>query len=776
MASKKKNQPEQKPQAEPEPQGEPEPQAERSQPVGYPDSASHLRDHLQRLHLMVKAQTIRWRVTIGEWKETKHWGMVHVDEPEVEAFLKAPFGSFGEYSDETREALASLAKEARSLADRIKNSELNTKASVPLRLRTLEQAFSLTVMERNILLACLLPEWEPRYRRLYGYLQDDASRTQPTVELVASILSTDGNGFDAVRDCLEDDGKLVAQSLVTMRNRTDEPLRVRSLRLDDRIAAHLFGSDTPDAKLLGFVSWAEELNWTDLHADAQHLDRLQRIAKWYADRDSAEGVAVFLRGLYGSGRQASARALATSLDMPLLKVDVPRALRSATPWEQTVFLVFREARLRSAAVHWSGCEVLMGADPAPAHLDALLSAAESYPGLVILASQRVWEAGFRLQNKTQFHLELGIPGYSQRRKLWNMHMPTAKQFAKPVPDLDALADALAARFQLTEGQMRDAIRAAHGHSLLRDPGAGSLVAEDLYEGCRRQASHRLLTFARRIEPRLHLSFADLVLPEANLRQLRDVQHRIRSMQRVHSELGFEHRLRLSNGMVVLFTGASGTGKTMAAECLARELGVDLYKVDLSSVVSKWVGETEKNMHQLFAEAEDSSAIIFFDEADALFGKRGEVKDARDRWANTEVNYLLQRIEEYVGIVILATNLRQNIDEAFLRRISAMVEFPAPNEAARVQIWRGMFPAGIKGPSTQELETLASRIRLPGGSIKNIVVDAAFRATATAGQEEPVVTLQHLVLASAREYQKLGRPLTKTEFGDEFYRWIEKEIL
>jgi AAA+ superfamily predicted ATPase len=560
------------------------------------------------------------------------------------------------------------------------------------------------------------------------------------------------------------------------RNRNDEPLPLRALRLDDRIAAYLFGSDAPDRRLLGCVSWAEELAWKDVHGDAQHIERLKRIANWSGGQKPPRGAAVLLRGIYGSGRSASARALATELALPLLMIDVPRLLYSNQPWDQIVQAAFREARLRNAAIYWAGCEALLGLDQRASQLDHLMSAAESYPGWVILASQTAWDMGGRFRVKKFFHLELGIPGYAQRLELWKAHMPAADQFARPAPDRAALADALAARFQLTEGQVLDAIRTAETHALLRDSKSVALLPDDLFEGCRRQAGRRLLAFARRIEPRLHLSFADLVLPEANLRQLRDVQHRIRSMQRVHSELGFEHRLRLSNGMVVLFTGASGTGKTMAAECLARELGVDLYKVDLSSIVSKWVGETEKNLHQLFTEAEDSSAIIFFDEADALFGKRGEVKEARDRWANTEVNYLLQRIEDYVGVVILASNLRQNIDEAFLRRISAMVEFPAPNESARVQIWRGMFPAGLKGPSDEELELLASRIKVPGGSIRNIVVDAAFRATAAAGQDQPVVTLHHLVLASAREFQKLGKPLTKTEFGDEFYRWIEKEIL
>jgi ATPase family associated with various cellular activities (AAA) len=767
MAPKKQNPRAPKRQAKPAP-------VERAQPAGYADSASHLRDHLERIDLLVKAQTVRWTATIGASKPEEHWGMVHVTDAEMQVFLHADFDSLGAYPEAVSDKLAELDEKIKSISARINQSERNTDPSTPLALRTLQQAFSLSEIERDVLLVCLLSEWDPRYRRLYGYLQDDATRTQPTIELVSSILSTDGNGLDRIRPCLEDHRPLVSNWLVAVRNRHDEPLPVRSLRVDDRIAAHLFGSNTLDARLLGVAKWADSLQWNDLHCDTHYSQRLQRIARWYREDKPEHGAALLLRGVYGTPQSASARALSTELAMPLLILDVPRALRPAVPWDETVLLAFREAVLRGAALYWAGLESLLAADQPPAHLDDLVSAAERYPGLVIFGSQTVWHPGGRFQDKPLLHLELGIPTYAHRLALWKLHMPAADRFAQPTPDRDALADALAARFQLTEGQVLDAIRAAEAHALLRDSYL-ALLPEDLYEGCRRQAGRRLLSFARRIEPRLHLSLSDLVLPEANRRQLRDVQHRIRSMQRVHSELGFEQRLRLGDGMVVLFTGASGTGKTMAAECLARDLGVDLYKVDLSSIMSKYVGETEKNLQQLFTEAEDSSAIIFFDEADALFGKRGEVKDARDRWANAEVNYLLQRIEDYAGVVILASNLRQNIDEAFLRRISAMVEFPAPNESARVQIWRGMFPPDLKGPSDEELELLASRIKVPGGSIRNIVVDAAFRATA-AGPGEPVVTLQHLVLASAREFQKLGKPLTKTEFGDEFYRWIEKEIL
>jgi SpoVK/Ycf46/Vps4 family AAA+-type ATPase len=194
------------------------------------------------------------------------------------------------------------------------------------------------------------------------------------------------------------------------------------------------------------------------------------------------------------------------------------------------------------------------------------------------------------------------------------------------------------------------------------------------------------------------------------------------------------------------------------------------------VVSKYVGETEKNLARVFSEAEDANAIILFDEADALFGKRGEVKEAQDRWANMEVNYLLQRVEEYAGTVVLTSNLRQNIDEAFLRRIHVIVDFPSPDAEARLRIIEGLFPPGIQPPATDELRLVADRFKLAGGSFKNIVVDAAFLALAAASGEKLQVTLRQLVAATARECQKLGKPITKGEFGEAFYSWIEEDIL
>ena len=285
-----------------------------------------------------------------------------------------------------------------------------------------------------------------------------------------------------------------------------------------------------------------------------------------------------------------------------------------------------------------------------------------------------------------------------------------------------------------------------------------------------------MTFSRRIEPRPNLRFADIVLPPPNARQLQELRDRIANRSRVKGEIGLNGALPFREGLVAMFTGSSGTGKTLAAELLARDQGVDLRRVDVSLLVSKYVGETEKNLSRLFSEAESSNSIIFFDECDSVFGKRGEVKDPRDRWAAMQVNYLLERIEAYSGVVILASNMRQNIDEAFTRRLDMILEFPLPGAEGRLQILRGMLPGGVSRPTDDELEAIAARFRLSGGNLRNVVIDAAFRALAESGDGSPEISLRHLVIGTAREYQKLGRPVAKADFGEELYALLGEDGL
>jgi SpoVK/Ycf46/Vps4 family AAA+-type ATPase len=237
---------------------------------------------------------------------------------------------------------------------------------------------------------------------------------------------------------------------------------------------------------------------------------------------------------------------------------------------------------------------------------------------------------------------------------------------------------------------------------------------------------------------------------------------------VYDEWGFDQKLHMGKGLNMLFSGPPGTGKTMAAEVIARELELDLYKIDLSQVVSKYIGETEKNLDRIFTAAESTNAILFFDEADSLFGKRSQVHDAHDRYANIEIGYLLQKMEEYDGIAILATNLRNNMDEAFIRRLKFSVEFPFPDESYRFRIWRGHFPGGAPASDDIDFAFLARQFKLAGGNIKNIVLNASFMAAA----DDKCIHMKHLILAARREYQKMGKACTEAIFGE--YMFLIKD--
>jgi SpoVK/Ycf46/Vps4 family AAA+-type ATPase len=238
-------------------------------------------------------------------------------------------------------------------------------------------------------------------------------------------------------------------------------------------------------------------------------------------------------------------------------------------------------------------------------------------------------------------------------------------------------------------------------------------------------------------------------------------HYVKYSSLVYHEWGFDHKLSLGKGLNALFAGPSGTGKTMAAEIIAGELGLDLYKIGLSGVISKYIGETEKNLSRIFSEAETSNAILFFDEADALFGKRSEVRDSHDRYANIEISYLLQKMEEYEGVVILATNLRKNMDDAFVRRMHFTVEFPFPGERERQRIWGRIWPENAPRCQDLDLGFMAHQFELAGGNIRNIALAAAFQAAADGG----AVSMAHLVYATRREYQKMGKIIVDSEFGE-----------
>lgn len=836
----------------------------------YSRSIDHVWNELARIDLLIRAQLVRWRALLGEDKPSEEWGMINVNDAEVRRMLHAPVVAPDALSDTIdRQIGASVQtyvhaahKELTAIADRIRETERE------LRLQTLAERCGLSRLECDILLVCLWAELDDRYRRLYGYLMDDTSRLLPTVNLILDILTptlVDGHTgrvrLGRAREAFAPGAPLLRQHLIALSQGGygAAPTGMLSMQIDPRIVDYLLEGDVLDARLDDIVSIAPGVAvqdpWTLVHQDPPTLKILRAVTEWSAARyQNHQGSTLLLAGKYGSGRIQAAHALCFSADSePLLRVDVAAALRSQIPWNEVVARVYREAGLRwRVAIFWIGCEAIMD-DSARWH--ALTQAAEAYDGITFLESTRGWTPNNLFHENAFAQVNFPVPSYELRVQLWRDQLAQVADFTLPTAEREAMIVTIASSFPFTEGQIADSVIAARGLALQRGSQHAQLQLDDLLEGCRLQASHDLQALAQRIEPRESLTEDDLILPPASQIQFQELITHLRFRDDLRTRIDIGQRFQLGKGTIVLFTGSSGTGKTMAAEILAKALHAAIYRVDLAALVSKYVGETEKNINQIFNLAEGTNAVLFFDEADALFGKRGEVKEAQDRWANLEVNYLLQRVEQYSGVVILTSNLRQNIDEAFLRRIHASIDFPFPDAERRHEIWRRAlhlhdssgqmlrFPdvqyhvltnpiwrdelaqrlrdslaseqssvdtaeigaqvaemllkltrddirrlldpviATLNADAfndllEQEVHALAVRFRLTGGNIKNIAVEAAVRALHESKVKDcPLrLLLRHIIAATAREYQKLGKPVTRGEFGEPFYDWVLEDVM
>ena len=463
---------------------------------------------------------------------------------------------------------------------------------------------------------------------------------------------------------------------------------------------------------------------------------------------------VYLGGRWGGEQRGQALAACERLGLALIRVD-SAALRAAPDLDSQLRRLRRDARLLHAALFFDGWDEASEDNTSAGNADAfersVKQALLGHPLPVILAGR----AARPPRRGPELHLlaEVPEPTYGERLRYW--------EAAIEGPDAAEHAGRLAATFRLGVEQIDAAARMAR--SLARWRGAERTDVGDLLTGARLQSQPRLSDVARRIEARY--GWDDIVLPPDRITQLREIALQVLHQHVVYEQWGFAPKASLGRGVSALFVGDSGTGKTMAAEVIGSALGLDLYKIDLSGLVSKYIGETEKNLARVFDEAQGANAILFFDEADAVFGKRTEVRDSHDRYANIEVSYLLQKIEEYDGIVVLSSNLRANLDDAFLRRLKAIIDFPLPDEGDRRRIWQLNLTADVPLAADVDLDFLARQFRVSGGNIKNIALLAAFLA---AGEESPLA-MRHLIRAARREYQKLGRLVTESDFA----HWYEE---
>jgi hypothetical protein len=597
------------------------------------------------------------------------------------------------------------------------------------RLGIVAGAFGLDDVDVALLVTALAPDVDPRFERLYGYLNDDVTRRRATVGLALGLA---GLPLDdaAARARVAAAGPLARRGLLVMEDR-DRPFLARSLRAPDRVTAFLLGDDDPDAALVPLLDTTVV---PDLRSTPVGLARA-----------IASGVRLtYLRERAGSAAATSAASAIALTGLGFVALDLLRLPPGADPPELLAAALL-EARLREAVLVAGPLEPLV--ERAPSALAALADA--GWP--LILFGSRGWEPAWA--RAVPLQLDAPILGTEDRRRFWH----EALDRRPDAPSNGHLAPLVGSTqaFHMTPQQIGRAVESGLLLALAEDR---ELAAGDLQAGARRQNAAGLERLARRVEP--SAGWDDLVVPADVGRQLDELAGRARQRDRVLGEWRIGGRSNRGRGITALFAGESGTGKTLSAEVIARELGLDLYVIDLSTVVDKYIGETEKNLDRIFTEADRVNGVLLFDEADAIFGKRSEVRDARDRYANVEVAYLLQRMERFDGLAILTTNLRANLDESFTRRLDAIIDFPTPDEDARRSLWRMHLPAQLPQADDLDLDFLAGRFALAGGNIRNICVTAAYFA---ADAEAPV-RMADLIRATGREYQKLGRLTLEAEFG------------
>jgi hypothetical protein len=582
--------------------------------------------------------------------------------------------------------------------------------------------FGLTSFERDVLLLCTGVELESRFSEVCAAVHRDPKRSCATFGLALAALP------EAHWSALTRDRPLRYWRMLEVS--PGDTLAGSSLRIDERVLHFLTGVDGTDERLEGIVF--------PLPQPAELPSCLLGPAETAA-RALCAGERVALSSRSAADRElvATAALLAAGLTpFRLRAADVPG---QPTDRETLARHWNREALLANGGLYLTSEGTETGGEAS--RLTAAFLARIRSP-LAVDAGEAGPPDGLAAVRVT-----LPEPSAAERREVWAANLGAAATLMNGA--LDSIAD----QFRLDTSGIRSAGAALRQLAARSD---GESLEREAWRVCREHARRSMEQSARRIEA--SADWDDLVLPGPQMRILRQIATHLRQRVTVHERWGFAAKYSRGLGLTALFSGASGTGKTMAAEVLAHALSLDLFQIDLAGLVSKYIGETEKNLKRVFDAAEDSGAILLFDEADALFGKRSEVKDSHDRYANLEVSYLLQRMEAYRGLAILTTNMRHAIDAAFLRRIRFILEFPFPDAVHRARIWRGVFPPDTP-TSGVDPERLA-RLNIPGGIIRNIAMHAAFLAA----DEAAPVRMSHLLEATRTEYAKLERPFGNAEMG------------
>lgn len=601
--------------------------------------------------------------------------------------------------------------------------------------------FSLSWLERQIVIMCLAAELHPKYEKVYGLIADDTSIKHPTLEIVLNIL------YDNPTEIIKHKKQWIYGGSLQKFLFFDSPWNTyeqnREMRLNARIVHYLLGSDKLSQEYEKYIEiFHSDVILAPLLIQKELQERLQNY--YTSDLQERETLLLHLEGAYGTGKTFQLMHLCKSLSRTLLLVDMKLFLSDTSP-DKLIKFILCETILQNAVL-----AVKMPNTIEDKIIDGLIELKTEYikefprgEMFYIISSDSI-KKYVPSQKEMLLHFSLELPDEQERKLLWQ-EMGKYYRFSTTVNWGE-----FASKFRFTPGQIKDTLELANINAVGNKSSSEGIDINSLNLACYQNGKTHLITKARRIEAKFH--WDDIILSEDARNLLKDACNQMKFRQTVFGDWGFNKRLFYGKGLSILFSGPPGTGKTMAAQVVANELQLELYKVDIAKMVSKYIGETEKNLEEIFDEAQLSNAILFFDEADAIFGKRTEVKDSHDRHANVETAYLLQRIEDYEGVTILATNFMKNIDEAFLRRFNFVIEFPFPNATYREMIWRSLFPKDTPLQDDISFPWIAEKFEVSGGNIKNIVLAAAF----IAAEKNEAVGNSHIIKAALTEFKKIGK--------------------
>jgi hypothetical protein len=612
-----------------------------------------------------------------------------------------------------------------------KMNEIAQRMQPPPSLLILGKRFGLSRFDRDVLLLCAGVEMDTRIAALCGMAQGDTNANYPTFALAMALFD------DPAWDTRSPRQPLRYWEMLEINQPRSSALNASPLRADERIVNYIKGLNYLDDRLTPLVVQME-VGEASSELPPSQQSAVDRITRHLSEAsEMASPPAIQLLGPDGPSKQLVVRGVAEALGLVVYRLPAKLLPAQTADLETFARLWERESMLVPIALYVEAREDDSrdeNAARAPG-LDQLLARSNGF--FFLDAHERLTELG-----RPSVTLDISKPTAAEQQAGW------AAALGDQAPESPAL---LAAQFDLNLTAINQ-IAAAEVANVAGDPRP---LDERLWDACLISTRPHLEALAQKIEAKAE--WENIVLPKTEVETLKQIAQQVRQRGKVYEEWGFRDRMNRGLGISALFAGDSGTGKTMAAEVIANELRLNLYRIDLSAVISKYIGQTEKNLRRLFDAAENGGAILFFDEADAIFGKRSEVKDSHDRYANIEINYLLQRMESYRGLAILATNMKSALDTAFLRRLRFVVDFPFPSAEERKQIWEKVFPARTPTEGL-DLDRLKKH-ELTGGSIQNIALNAAFMA-AHAGA---AVTMPILFDAIKAEMRKIGRPINEADF-------------